>query len=94
MASSNDKKFGTGSLIAAGLGGLVVGNVTAGDDRLTQEVAQMSLYNNAAVDDGYGRSVYYGNCSEARLAGAAPVYRGQPGYAAHLDRDNDGVGCE
>ena len=38
--------------------------------------------------------VYYVNCSEARAAGAAPVYRGDPGYAAHLDRDNDGVGCE
>ncbi|MCB2061940.1 MAG: excalibur calcium-binding domain-containing protein, partial [Novosphingobium sp.] len=34
------------------------------------------------------------NCTEARAAGAAPVYRGQPGYGPHLDRDNDGVGCE
>jgi len=39
-------------------------------------------------------SVYYKNCTAARAAGAAPVYRGQPGYAAHLDRDNDGIGCE
>jgi len=36
----------------------------------------------------------YRNCTEARAAGAAPVYRGQPGYGPHLDRDNDGVGCE
>lgn len=36
----------------------------------------------------------YRNCSAARAAGAAPVYRGDPGYGAHLDRDNDGVGCE
>ena len=36
----------------------------------------------------------FGNCSEARAAGAAPVRRGEPGYGAHLDRDNDGVGCE
>jgi hypothetical protein len=43
---------------------------------------------------GSGRSVYYANCSAAREAGAAPVYRGEPGYASHLDRDNDGVGCE
>lgn len=34
------------------------------------------------------------NCSEARAAGAAPVMRGAPGFGAHLDRDNDGVGCE
>lgn len=34
------------------------------------------------------------NCSAARAAGAAPLYRGQPGYASHLDRDNDGIACE
>ena len=39
-------------------------------------------------------SVYYENCDAARAAGAAPVRRGDPGYAAHLDRDDDGVGCE
>jgi hypothetical protein len=39
-------------------------------------------------------SVYYRNCSEARAAGAAPVRVGDVGYAKHLDRDGDGVGCE
>ncbi|GAA1650376.1 thermonuclease family protein [Georgenia ruanii] len=39
-------------------------------------------------------NVYYKNCAAARAAGAAPVYRGEPGYAPHLDRDGDGVGCE
>ncbi|BBG05059.1 excalibur calcium-binding domain-containing protein [Pseudonocardia autotrophica] len=34
------------------------------------------------------------NCAAARAAGAAPVHRGQPGYGPHLDRDNDGIGCE
>jgi hypothetical protein len=38
--------------------------------------------------------VYYENCDAARAAGAAPVYRGDPGYAKKLDRDGDGVGCE
>ncbi len=36
----------------------------------------------------------FANCSAARAAGAAPVYRGDPGYARRLDRDGDGVGCE
>jgi hypothetical protein len=36
----------------------------------------------------------YRNCAAARADGAAPVYRGQPGYAPWLDRDNDGIGCE
>jgi len=39
-------------------------------------------------------AVYYPNCTAARNAGAAPVRRGDPGYASHLDRDGDGVGCE
>jgi hypothetical protein len=43
---------------------------------------------------GTAREVYYPNCAAARAAGAAPVRRGQPGYARHLDRDGDGVGCE
>lgn len=34
------------------------------------------------------------NCTEARAAGAAPVMRGDPGFGQHLDRDNDGIGCE
>ncbi|MGV9824647.1 MULTISPECIES: GmrSD restriction endonuclease domain-containing protein [unclassified Gordonia (in: high G+C Gram-positive bacteria)] len=37
---------------------------------------------------------YYANCSQARAAGAAPIYAGQPGYRPGLDRDGDGVACE
>lgn len=40
-------------------------------------------------------SVYYDNCTAARVAGAAPLYVGQPGYETpRLDRDGDGVACE
>jgi hypothetical protein len=39
-------------------------------------------------------SVYYKNCAAVKAAGAAPLYRGQPGYASHLDRDGDGIACE
>ncbi|MGO1319560.1 MAG: excalibur calcium-binding domain-containing protein [Galactobacter sp.] len=38
--------------------------------------------------------VYYKNCTAVREAGAAPIHQGEPGYARHLDRDGDGVGCE
>ncbi|MGQ4582840.1 excalibur calcium-binding domain-containing protein [Lysobacter sp. F60174L2] len=41
---------------------------------------------------GSGRA--FRNCTAARAAGGAPVRRGEPGYGSHLDRDNDGVGCE
>lgn len=39
-------------------------------------------------------SVWFKNCTAAREAGAAPVRVGDPGYAKHLDRDGDGIGCE
>lgn len=39
-------------------------------------------------------STYYANCSAARSAGAAPIYKGQPGYSLDLDRDRDGIACE
>jgi len=38
--------------------------------------------------------VYYKNCKEAKAAGAAPLYVGEPGYRAALDADHDGVACE
>ena len=39
-------------------------------------------------------SVYYPRCAFARAAGAAPIYRGSPGYREGLDADGDGVACE
>lgn len=47
-----------------------------------------------AVSQPASGKLYYRNCDAARAAGAAPVRRGQPGYGRHLDRDNDGIGCE
>ncbi len=41
-----------------------------------------------------GGPAYYKNCDAARAAGAAPLYAGEPGYRAGLDRDSDGVACE
>jgi hypothetical protein len=38
--------------------------------------------------------VYYPSCAAARAAGVAPIYRGQPGYRAGLDADNNGIACE
>ncbi|MDM7487759.1 DUF1524 domain-containing protein [Rhodococcus sp. CSLK01-03] len=39
-------------------------------------------------------AVAYRNCAEARAAGAAPLYAGQPGYSEKMDGDGDGVACE
>lgn len=40
------------------------------------------------------QGAYYANCKQAKAAGAAPLYEGQPGYRPELDRDRDGVACE
>jgi hypothetical protein len=39
-------------------------------------------------------TTYYPNCKAAWAAGAAPLYRGQPGYRSEMDGDDDGIACE
>ena len=36
---------------------------------------------------------FYANCKEAKAAGAAPMYEGDPGYRPELDRNHDGIAC-
>ncbi|HEM5192068.1 TPA: excalibur calcium-binding domain-containing protein [Streptococcus suis] len=57
----------------------------------SQAQAQSQIQQFAGTTTG---SIYYKNCTAARNAGAAPVRIGDPGYAPHLDRDGDGIGCE
>ncbi|WP_330233479.1 excalibur calcium-binding domain-containing protein [Nocardia sp. NBC_00508] len=35
----------------------------------------------------------YTNCDRVRAEGVGPLYRGQPGFNAHLDPDGDGIAC-
>ncbi|QUT08044.1 excalibur calcium-binding domain-containing protein [Sphingobium phenoxybenzoativorans] len=37
---------------------------------------------------------YWDGCNDARAAGAAPIYRGEPGYREGMDGDGDGIACE
>ncbi|VVS96053.1 excalibur calcium-binding domain-containing protein [Erythrobacter sp. EC-HK427] len=131
MAQKQEGKFGWGALLAAGFGGMVVGNMMndqpeAPDSAYYAEQQPSTFADLTAAEDepvdaamplaapeapsepepaiepppAYipppepAVSVYFRNCSDARASGAAPVYRGSPGYGSHLDRDNDGVGCE
>lgn len=36
----------------------------------------------------------WGRCDDARAAGTAPIYAGEPGYREGLDADSDGIACE
>lgn len=37
---------------------------------------------------------YWHGCNDARAAGTAPIYEGEPGYRPDMDGDNDGIACE
>lgn len=39
-------------------------------------------------------SVYYSGCDEARRAGAASIYQGEPSYLEGMNGDGDSVACE
>jgi len=37
---------------------------------------------------------FWSGCNDARSAGTAPIYRGEPGYRPEMDGDSDGIACE
>jgi len=37
---------------------------------------------------------FWRGCDEARAAGTAPIYSGEPGYSERMDGDSDGIACE
>lgn len=37
---------------------------------------------------------YWAGCNDARAAGTAPIYEGEPGYREDMDGDGDGIACE
>ena len=52
----------------------------------------------AAVMDGRSRQPqagdFWAGCDDARAAGSAPIFRGEPGYREGMDGDGDGIACE
>ncbi|MGH3654586.1 excalibur calcium-binding domain-containing protein [Glutamicibacter sp.] len=68
--------------------------------RLAEQQEAARIAEQEAIEEVYEApapapaSAFYANCTEARAAGAAPISRGEPGYASHLDRDGDGIGCD
>lgn len=59
-----------------------------------EEQGKQEEADHLAVEQEQPNNVYYKNCGEVRAAGAAPIHLGEPGYAKHLDRDGDGMGCD
>ncbi len=90
-------------LIAAALGGaaLGVGSTAFGTSDGTDSGAPvLESARPLAASLGLARARppqagdHWRNCAQARAAGTAPIYRGEPGYREGMDRDSDGIACE
>ncbi|WP_309119196.1 excalibur calcium-binding domain-containing protein [Paenibacillus sp.] len=62
---------------------LTFGEYTAEQEALRSKEAESS-----------SPAVSYANCAAVSAAGKAPLFKGEPGYSAKLDRDRDGIACE
>ncbi len=85
--------LGGAALLQAGALDRLIPASEAEDGYMSSSSPWSTDYDPAAASAS-SRPVHYRNCDAARAAGAEPVRYGDPGYAAHLDRDGDGVGCE
>ena len=80
-------------LMGAVAAGLAIGFLGALDDpgALVRKVAApLGLAREHVPQPG----AYYSGCDEARAAGVAPLYFGEPGYRPQMDGDGDGIACE
>ncbi|WP_082468225.1 MULTISPECIES: excalibur calcium-binding domain-containing protein [unclassified Sphingomonas] len=84
--------------IAAALGALIgIGTVAIDQDG---RAAITSALKPVAVQAGLARARQpqpgdrWGGCNDARAAGTAPIYSGEPSYREDMDGDGDGVACE
>jgi len=84
-------------MIAAIGGGAVIGIGSAGPTGATA-AAGSAREVGAALGVVRARPPQPGDrwpgCNDARSAGTAPIYRGEPGYDAAMDGDDDGIACE
>src|SRR3546814_3770360 len=69
-------------------------------DVCSSDLAFITNAKEIAVDVGILRARapqdgdYWRGCDDARAAGTAPSYRGEPGYRDGMDGDSDGIACE
>lgn len=54
----------------------------------------ISFSRNLRRENAPPAGAYYSGCDDARAAGVAPLYIGEPGYREGMDGDGDGIACE
>lgn len=86
-------------LLGAGVVGALVGvgsigTTSEGRDQLLSVAEDVGVATGLARERAPQSGDYWRRCDDARAAGTAPIYRGEPGYREGLDADNDGIACE
>lgn len=86
-------------LVGAGLVGAIVGvgsvaTTPEGLDTIVATAKDVGVATGMARGRSAKEGDYWSRCDDARAVGAAPIYRGEPGYREGLDADNDGIACE
>ena len=90
------KRGVTWTAIAVGVGGTIGYLASTGEDGRTRGSELMSRIGSSLehTTAKTASPVYFAYCDQARAAGVAPIYAGQPGYRPGLDADGDGIACE
>jgi len=85
--------LGAGAIGAlAGIGS--IGTTPEGRAHLYDVASEASVAAGLARERAPEAGDHWRRCDDARAAGTAPIYRGEPGYREGLDADNDGIACE
>jgi hypothetical protein len=82
-------RFGVSALAGFGAVGLYIAADAWTSSKPVPRVWSMNSESSSSPS-----AVSFRSCAAARAAGRAPIRRGEPGYAPHLDADNDGIACE
>lgn len=83
----------------AAAGGLTIGvlgalNANGGAASVGSATRELAVSLGIARKNTPMSRAHYSGCDDARSAGVAPLYIGEPGYRAEMDGDGDGVACE
>ena len=84
--------FAAKALAAAIPAGLLVGAVQVPTVR--QQIASAPVALGLARSRAPQVGDYWAGCDQARAAGTAPIYAGEPGFRDGMDGDGDGIACE
>ena len=90
---------GLNLLIGAAIAGAAVGlgsvaTTSEGRDQIVETAMDIGVATGIARERAPQSGDYWRGCDDARAAGTAPIYRGEPGYREGLDGDYDGIACE